>query len=503
VNDIAEAANINKPLPGGEEVNYYRWWDQYYYVQDDWRLGSLSLNLGLRYELPGNNIGSLIDLNDRILQANSGNQVYALNPVPGTDKNNLEPRLGFAWSPSTERGGMLGRLTGGDRFVVRGGYARTHDFAFLNIALNIVSSFPYVAAINRSNLANAFTLLQSTPAGVPTGTDPNQLTRTVVAQDFRAPQYDQYSLGVERQLAENLAVRVGYVGTFGHDLFQTLDGNPRLPFSTQRQDPSRGVIRLRTNTAESWYHSLQTQLDKRFSRGLSAGVHYTWSRFEDTASEIFNPSAGEVAVAQDSFDLDAEKGRSTYDRPHRLAGNFVWELPWRNRQQGLAGKILGGWQLSSFFTFQSGAPFTVLNGSDPTGALAGIDGLVGNAIRPNLNTNLDLSSMSVEEIRAAGGASLFRALCGSPSPTCAGERVGNVPRNSLRADGVSNLDLGIMKNTRFANGQNMQLRIEMFNATNTRNFGIPDGRINSANFLNQWATNGGNRRIWAAIRYTF
>src|SRR5688572_12494192 len=503
VNDIAEAANINKPLPGGEEVNYYRWWDQYYYVQDDWRRGSLSLNLGLRYELPGNNIGSLIDLNERILQTNNNNQVFALNPVPGTDKNNFQPRLGFAWSPVTERGGMVGWLTGGDRFVIRGGYARTHDFAFLNIALNIVSSFPYVAAINRSNLSNAFSLLQSTPAGVPPGTDPNQLTRTVVAEDFRAPSYDQFSLGVERQLATDLAVRVGYVGTFGNDLYQTLDGNPRLPFSTQRQDPSRGVIRLRANAAESWYHSLQTQLDKRFSRGLSAGVHYTWSRFEDTASEIFNPSVGEVAVAQDSFDLAAERGRSTYDRPHRLSGNFVYELPWRIRQEGLPGKILGGWQLSSFFTLQSGGPFTVLNGSDPTGALAGIDGLVGNAIRPNLNTDLDLSSMTVEEIRAAGGASLFRPLCGNPSATCAGERVGNVPRNSLRADGVVNVDLGIMKNTRFANGHNVQFRLEMFNATNTRNFGIPDGRINSANFLNQWATNGGNRRIWAALRYTF
>jgi hypothetical protein len=503
VNDIAEAANINKPLPGGEEVNYYRWWDQYYYVQDDWRVGSLSLNLGLRYELPGNNIESLIDLNQQILEANNNNQVYALNPVPGTDKNNFQPRLGFAWSPTTSSDGMLGKVTGGDKFVVRGGYARTHDFAFLNIALNIVSSFPYVAAINRSNLSNAFSLLQSTPAGVPPGTDPNQLTRTVVAEDFRAPSYDQFSLGAERQLATDLALRVGYVGTFGHDLFQTLDGNPRLPFSTQRVDTSRGVIRLRANTAESWYHSLQTQLDKRFSRGLSASVHYTWSRFEDTASEIFNPSVGEVAVAQDSFDLAAERGRSTYDRPHRLSGNFVYELPWRIRQEDLAGKILGGWQISSFFTFQSGGPFTVLNGSDPTGALAGIDGLVGNAIRPNLNSTLDLSSMTIEELRAAGGAALFRPLCGNPSPTCAGERVGNVPRNSLRADGIANLDIGIMKNTRFANGQNIQIRIEMFNATNTRNFGIPDGRINSANFLNQWATNGGNRRIWAALRYTF
>ena len=57
--------------------------------------------------------------------------------------------------------------------------------------------------------------------------------------------HDQFSLGAERQLGENLALRVGYVGTFGNDLFQTLDGNPRLPFSTQRQDPTRGVYQAR------------------------------------------------------------------------------------------------------------------------------------------------------------------------------------------------------------------------------------------------------------------
>ena len=504
INDVAEAANINKPLPGGAEINYYRWWDQYYFVQDDWRVTSnLTLNLGVRYELPGNNIQSLIDLNDQILEVNSNNQVFALSPVPGTDRNNFQPRLGFNWQPTTRTEGVLGRITGGDRFVVRGGYARTHDFAFLNIALNIASSFPYVAAINRSNLANAFSLLQSTPAGVPAGTDPNQLTRTVVADDFRAPVYDQFSLEGQRQIGENLALRVGYVGTFGNDLFQTLDGNPRMPFSARRQDPSRGVIRLRANAAESWYHSLQTQLDKRFSAGLSAGFHYTWSRFEDTASEVFNPSSGEVAVAQDSFDLAGDRGRASYDRPHRFTGNFVWELPLMRDQASAIGKVLGGWQVSSFFTLQSGAPFTVLNGSDPTGALAGIDGLVGNAIRPNMNTDLDVSGMTIEELIEAGGASLFRPLCGNPSPTCAGERVGNVPRNSLRADGIGTIDIGIVKNTRFANGHNIQFRVDLFNATNTRNFGIPDGRINSANFLNQWSTNGGSRRVWAALRYVF
>ena len=116
-----------------------------------------------------------------------------------------------------------------------------------------------------------------------------------------------------------------------------------------------------------------------------------------------------------------------------------------------------------------------------------------------LNTDLELSKMTIEEIRAAGGASAVPARCAAcRAATCPGERVGNVGRNTLRADGIGNLDFGFTKNTRFANGQNIQFRIEMFNATNTRNFGIPEGRVTSANFLNQWATDGGNRRIWIA-----
>ncbi len=507
VGDIAEAANINKPLPGGEEVNYYRWWDQYYFVQDEWKVKpTLTLNLGLRYELPGNNIQSLIELNEGIIGANGNNPVFALTPVPKTDTNNFQPRIGFNWAPTTDTGGVVNLITGGDKFVLRGGYARTHDYAFLNIALNIVSSFPYVAAINRSNFADAFTLLQATPPGVPVGTNPNLLTRTVVGEDFRSPMADQFSLEIQRQLGTNVALKVGYVGTLGKDLFRTLDGNPRQPMtgsSGPRIDPTRGVVRLRANEAESWYHSLQTGLEKRFSGGLSAGMHYTWSKYLDTASEIFNPSGGEVAVSQDSFNVNNDKARSSYDRPHRVTGNFVWELPWMRNQEGVAGRILGGWQVSSFFTLQSGAPFTALNGSDPTGALAGIDGLVGNAIRPNINTDLKLSEMTVPEIIAAGGASLFRTLCGLPSATCAGERVGNVGRNTLRADGIGTVDIGLTKNTRIANGHNIQVRFELFNATNTRNFGIPEGRVNSASFLNQWATDGGNRRVWAALRYTF
>jgi carboxypeptidase family protein len=512
VDDSAQAAAINKPLPGGQTINYRRWWDQYYFAQDEWKVHrTLTLNLGLRYELPGNNMSSLIDLNRRVLAANGNDAAFRLTPVPGADRNNFEPRVGFNWVPSTSNTGLIGFLTGDERLALRGGYARTHDYAFLTIAQNIASSFPFVALISRSHLANAFTELPNTPAGV-TAETANLVARTVVAGDFRSPSADQFSLDVQRQIGQNLAVRIGYVGTFGKGLFQTIDGNPRPEFCgtscTTRLDPTRGVIRSYANTGKSWYHSIQTGVEKRLSLGLSAALHYTWSRYVDTASDIFNPSTGEIGGAQDSYDIGADKGRSSYDRPHRLTGNFVWQLPVMRSQQGVAGKILGGWQVGAFFTFQSGAPFTPLNGTDPTGALAGIDSLIGgNAIRPNLNTNLDLSRMTIPEIMAAGGAlgaaSLFRRLCGMPSAACPGERVGNAPRNLLRADGIGNVDASLIKNTRLRRNQNLQIRVEMFDVTNDRNFGIPDSRVNSANFLNQWATDGGARRIWGALRYVF
>lgn len=501
VEDIAEAANKNAPLPGGQTLLYLKWYDYFAFVQDEWRVRpTLSFNFGLRYETPGNSYDSLLEINKRIVAANNNDPRFALTPVPERDTNNFQPRFGFSWNPQTRRAGILGWVTGGDRLVVRGGYARTNDYAFINITLNTWSAFPFVAAINNSNLANAFTVLPTL------GFNPNQnvnlLTRTIVGADFRSPYADQYTLELQRELTSDLVFRIGYVATKGTALFQTIDGNPALPRTSTSQplvrvDPTRGVIRLRANAASSIYHSMQVSLEKRLSRGLSFGAHYTWSAFIDDASEIFNPSvSGEVAVSQDSFNRRADRGRSTYDRPHRFSTNIVYDLPLFTRQTGVVGHILGGWQVNAFITLQSGPPFTVLNGVDPTGALAGIDGLVGNAIRANVNTALDVASMSVEEILRAGGKSLF-------SPVVAPQRVGNIGRNALRADGIQNIDFGLIKNTQIRENHRLQFRAEFYNATNTRNFGIPESRLNSGNFLNQWGTDGGNRRIVLALRYVF
>ncbi len=518
VNDVALVAAINKDLPGVARILHLDWHDSFFYGQDEWKIRpNFSLTYGLRYELPGQPIGDLVEFNDPILAAAGGDARYRVTPIPDKDKNNLEPRIGFNWNLRTRSTGLIGMLTGGDRLVLRGGYSRTHDYAFTNIALNIWSSFPFVAAATfatstitlpgettgSAGVANAFTSLPNPSV------NPDTFARTVVSPDFHAPVYDSFSFELQREFGRDIVFRVGYVGSKGSGLFQTVDGNPRLigctPTATNncRADPTRATIRLRANSSSSIYHSLQTSFEKRLSRGFSAGVHYTWSSFIDDASEIFNPSTGEVAVSQDSFDRRSDRSRSTYDRPHRFTGNVVYELPWFQKQDGWLGRVLGGWQLNSSFSFQSGAPFTPLNGTDPTGALSGIDTLVGNAIRPNVLTNLPISSMSVEELFAARGAvtaangnALFQTL----RP---GQRVGNAGRNILRADGINNVDFGILKNIRVGENQKMQLRADFFNATNTRDFGVPNATVTNAGFLNQWGTNGGNRRVIVGLRYVF
>ena len=567
VNDIASSSSKSLPLRGGDMISFYRWHQFYVYGQDQWRIRpNLTLSYGVRYEYPGDSFQYLRELNQRILAANNNDPAYRFD-APKKDTNNWMPRVGFNWNPQTSDKGLMGLLTGGNRLVLRAGYARTYDAGFVNLNGQAFFSFPFVATQTRSPAPNGFTTLINTT--VPNISNPYLLSRSIVSGDFRAPAGDQISLDVQRELNINLIFRLGYVRTRGTGLFQSVDGNPRVPcpFGTgpgtcnttgidrntgapladqilaPRVDPSRGPINLRTNSATSTYDALQTSLEKRLTRGFSFGVHYTWSSFIDTASDIIPPSVAESNFSQDPFDRNSDRAHSTYDRPHRLSGNVVYELPFFKKQSGFIGKMLGGWQVNSFFNFQTGAPLTALNGSDPAGAS------LETAIRPNLFTNLDVSRMTVPELflinqqqRAqaiAQAQQTFNSLpagpCvagwlpGPPLPftlfsaprgriTCnqgqralvvdfngvpEGQRVGNAGRNIMRADPIRNVDIGIIKNTQVAENVRAQFWIDLFNALNSRNFGIPSGVASSPGFLNQWATDGGNRRIRLGVRLVF
>ena len=504
VNDLANV-QINRDLPGVARVLHLDWHDFYVYGQDEWKLKpNFTLTLGMRYENAGQPIQDLLDFNDPVFAAAGGDPRYRVTPIPGRDSDNFEPRLGFNWNPRGSDKGLMSWITGGDKLVIRGGYTRTHDYAYTNIALNIWSSFPFVAAFNLTNVANAFATFKTLPV------NPAIFTRTQVTPDFHSPVYDSFSFELQREVTRDLVFRVGYVGSKGSGLFESIDGNP-VRFRNNpptagdpavRTDPTTGPIRLRANSGSSIYHSMQASMEKRLSRGVSAGIHFTWSSFIDTMSEIFNNSNSEIALAQDPYNRRLDRGRSSYDRPLRLAGNFVYELPFYREQKGLSGHVLGGWQLNSNFNFQSGAPFSPLNPSDISGTLGGLASAIGIATRPNVATTLNLSNMTVEEMFAlrgtvnASGNALFRALV-------AGQRVGDAGRNSLRADGLNNVDFGLLKNTKIGENQRLQIRADFFNFTNTRDFGTPNSVVTAPGFLRQWDTDGGNRRIIVGIRYVF
>jgi hypothetical protein len=504
INDTPAVQSINVLLPGLRNWQFYRYYDYFFFLQDEWRVKpNFTLTYGIRYESPGNPFQWLADENARVA-ANNTNPAFRADRFPGRDTNNWAPRISFNYRLG-KYSGPMGLLMGDGKTVIRGGYSRTYDLIFNNIALNIYSAFPFTFVSQRAaNTPGGFQFVDAIRQGGPAPLPANLQTipRTIVGSNFRAPLAEQFSFRIDRELASNLVFNIGWVGTKGTGLFQTVDGNPTVPGSngTVRVNNDRGPIRLRANTGSSIYHSLQTSVEKRFTKGFSFAGHYTYSAFIDDQSEIFNAStAGEVAVAQDSFNRRADRSRSTYDRPHRFSINGIWELPFLREQKGALGNAFGGWQVGGFLTFQSGAPFSPLAGVDPGRRLSGIDALVGNSVRPNLNTNLNLSGMSVEEIRRAGAftGGVFNLFS---LPTAA-DPLGNAGRNILRADGINNVDMVVNKKFRMPfESHVLNLRAEFYNLANSRDFGIPEARVNNPGFANQWNTNGGNRRIVMLLR---
>lgn len=513
VDDRPLSASINSFLPGVGRWQAYKYYDYFFFWQDEWRVKpNFTLTYGIRYETPGNAFDFLRKVNEQVVANNNNDPRYRMDLSPKRDRNNWAPRLGFNYRFGQGKG-PLGWFTGDGKLVMRGGYSRTYDAIFNNIALNIYSAFPFTIVNNfPANQPGSFDRIQDISAGrvVPSVTNPLTVPRTIVDSGFRAPYSEQFAFQFQRELARNWAFTAGWIGTKGTALFQTLDGNPTVPTNNNngsiRVTPDRGVIRHRANSASSIYHSFQTSLEKRLSANFSLGAHYTWSAFIDDASEIFNPSvAGEIAVPQDSFNRRADRGRSTYDRPHRFTTNFTYEFPFFRDQKTAAGRILGGWFLSSLMSFQSGPPFSPLAGVDPGFRLSGIDSLVGNAIRPNVATDLNLAGMSVQDIFRAGTYNTTTRVFSLFSQPTAAAPIGNAGRNILRADGINNVDLAIKKTFAmpYSEGHTFDVRFDFYNLTNTRDFGIPTAFVNNAGFGNQWNTNGGKRRITFQLRYAF
>jgi hypothetical protein len=287
------------------------------------------------------------------------------------------------------------------------------------------------------------------------------------------------------------------------------NANPNLPFIcgpatfsfASRPKPELGAYRIFENSAASNYHALQLEARKRYSRGLQFSLAYTWSHAIDDVSDLF-PIAGAPIVAQDSFNLRAERASANFDVRQRLAASFVWDVPFRRGAQGMAALLFSGWQIASLFQAHTGQPFTLTLPFD-----ANLDGNLSD--RPAHTNGLTfVNGHRRERIRLAAGQQFTDYLnrvtvqlpSGNPQYLFLNGATG---RNTARGDGFITLDLAISKKFRFTEEQVLIFRTEVFNLLNRANFGLPLGVIGAPGFGSAVDTIAPARMIQFAFKYGF
>jgi len=449
-------------------------WANEFYAQDDFKVrNNLTLNLGVRWFLiRGGNGGA--EVKDRIsafvpsvynpaaapqLLANGQLAPGAGDPLNGivmpTNLKGLDigralkkpvndavgPRLGLAYS--------LNKKT-----VVRGGYGINY-FWGTNSNENKGTNPPFVNSVNIQNPR------LSNPLGGASALFPPNVNSLDVFP--KQPSVQSWSLTIQRELATNLILEVGYVGTRGTHLPRTIQLNQADPTRTVNANLRRpflgyGTISYNENSAVAKYHGLEVSLARRVSRGLLFEASYTWSK-----------SLGHVeGNPLDSRNKDLDFGLTDLDRTHMFTFNYVYELPFFKGRGGAAEKIFGGWQVSGITTFQSGTPFTVTQSGD----VANFGGGTG-AQRPDLIG--DPNEGRGQSLDRYFNTAAFRRVTQSG-------RIGASPVNVVRGPGINNFDASLFKNLGLREGLRLQFGVEAYNVFNHPQFEGVDGGVDSANF---------------------
>ncbi len=494
-----------------------------YYFQDDWKVTpKLTLNLGVRYEYnlpPIEKVNKMASFDQRTGTLKvAGDREAFINPASGrleirsrsgvgrrmweTDVNNFAPRVGLAWRPF-----------GGTGTVIRAGLGTFYNYQIVGNGITPLSRnspfrlrqtagpFPNTA---RPNLADVFA---GTPSVVPPG----------IQEDFKTAYINQWSFGIQRELAANLVLDVSYLGSQGHKLPIPWNINQALPGpgSVASRRPFQGFGAITggfvSSIGNSNFNALQIRAERRFSRGLSFVSSYTWSKSIDNNSGI-STGSDSSGNAQNARNLRAERSLSDFDVNHRWVLSYVYDLPFGpgrhfSSSSRVASAILGGWQLTGILTLQGGRPFTIFSGRDESNTAGGND-------RPNVIGDWRVSKRTPDRwfnpcTRLANGT--LRNCSSGDTPAWEINSIntfGNAGRNILRGDQLKNFDFGVYRSFKITERQSIQFRTEFFNLTNHPNFFFPEGSaarvslgtISRAAFQ---AQTGAQRQIQFALKYIF
>ncbi|MBS1828318.1 MAG: TonB-dependent receptor [Acidobacteria bacterium] len=533
---LGTPASGNHRYPGSIAIQYYY---GAAYFQDDWRVNErLTLNIGVRWDIETPfterfNRSSTFDLTvrsvatDRYAGAIGGLQFMGKDIQSryrqNVDKNNWNPRFGLAYK--------LTKAT-----VLRAAYGIFFQPNLMNGygavafgATGFDGDTPFVPSVDGGLTPYRF-LRDPFPDGYNLPPGSSQGAATLIGQgittqrrDVVSPYSQQFNLGVQHEV-RNWLVDVGYVGSHGVKQFINVQMNqlPTEYFSRgadlrrQVANPFLGLVPRGTFAAATLnsgqlllpypqftdvqnnnqssgnmnYHSLQTKLERRFSKGYTVLASYTWSKNIGDVGERYWQGTG----VQNQYDLRSERGLSPIDIPHRLTLAYVWELPFGKGKTigGGAGKglnmLIGGWQMNGVTTFQSGTPLAITNPVNQLGFGAGS--------RP---VNLGRSAKLAESERNPDRW-FDTTVFAQPAPFT----FGNTTRYSpdLRGPGVNSWTTGFFKDTHVSERFYVQFRAEFFNLFNHPLWGAPGTTVDTPLF-GRVTSKTGNRTGQLGLKVIF
>jgi hypothetical protein len=477
------------------------------YILDDWKATRrLTLNLGLRWDRfssPSDQLGGWRSLRlDVLSRATDGRMLPTLLPAPNT------PDFQFYSEPNRlfmPRIGLAFRAT--EKWVVRSGFGwfanaqqlnnfsililmppKSGTFGFSQVT-DVAQVIPYVYAGQTYNTQTR-KFRDNTPILIldnlfpGSGTAPARTNLTALPPDNRTTTHVQWSLDVQRALPWKTHLTVGYVGSKTSHLETSVanfnspdpstdtDFNRRRPFqsyvSQGESDVARGLgnIRYLDSYANSFYHGLQTTLEKRTGSGLTLGLAYTYSKALGEGYGRNESGAGVSGNWQDPRNRRLSRSRFGFDVTHSAVLNFVYEMPFLNRFHGVPRVLLAGWQANGIVTLRTGFPFN-LNGGNLNNS---------GESRPDRIADGRLGSSATRQ-RWFDPTAFRRTDCNIPgrADLC---HYGNAGDGILTSPGARNFDLSTYKNWRIrplGEAGKLQFRAELFNAFNTPQFGQPNG----------------------------
>jgi hypothetical protein len=500
-------------------------WDLF--AQDEWKMrANLTLNLGVRYEY----VSPLTEINNRI--ANLDLSPGVLNPALGVpevtailpgqagpyggglpdslvrpDRNNFAPRVGFAWKPFSQT-------------VVRGGYGINYNTgAYQGIAQQLAFQPPFsTTSTNIQTAPGELTLQNGFPA-------PSGLTNDyAVNPNYRLGYVQIRNLDIQQQIRPTLLLNVDYTGTKGTDL-DLLEAPNRT--ATAIRIPGVQAFTYESSVADSEANAASVRLRKRLARGISMGGIYTFSKALDDASSIgagatsgantpglgaggtgaggggggggggassSSTAASASNVAQNAFNLSAERGLSSFNQTHKFTADYLWELPFGHDKRWLAGNspwraVLGDWQWSGDWTIASGLPFT----PRVLGSVADVNRGTNGTLRADVvpGQSLSLPNPSIGE--------WFNTAAFVTPPS---GQYGDARRNSIIGPGSKMFDMAFTKIFPIKEARVLEFRAQATNIFNIPNYSAIDTTVNSPTF-GRVTSIGAMRQFTMTSRFRF